>query len=394
MYKYALFSLLVPTFLFCKNNSLIQSCDNEDCCNFYDCIEKGSSGYLATEHREAGGIGYSNGFTSLDFFYSPNIKKRWFSFTDLQGHLFKNGKWAANSGVGLRYLPEWQNIIYGINTYWDYRKTKHTQFQQIGAGIEFLGPRWDVHINGYAPYNRQKHSYQTGFVKFQNNHALIYKKYEVAMSGLDLAAGYWIYDSDCFGIYSSLGGYYLKGNLHQETCGGLLQTKVRVTDWINISGQVSYDPLFNWNVQGAIFVRLPFGKKLKISTTESRSCKQALDLSRKLATPPERFEIIPTSTHKKTAIALDPITEEPLIFLFVNPPSDNNETFEGPNFLFEKTQQTSSRSYAVHIYPGSGADRNMNIGIVKPGSQVSSESEDEFTVESQFGPISIQKIIP
>ncbi|MDE3045922.1 MAG: inverse autotransporter beta domain-containing protein [Verrucomicrobiota bacterium] len=58
-------------------------------------------------------------------------------FLDARGHVFDNGKWAANAGVGLRTLKGTR--AYGINAYYDYRNTGRFHSNQIGAGLESLG---------------------------------------------------------------------------------------------------------------------------------------------------------------------------------------------------------------------------------------------------------------
>ncbi len=54
-------------------------------------------------HIESGGIGYEDGYTTLEAFLASDPSK-WAvtPFLDARGHVFDNGKWAANAGVGLR----------------------------------------------------------------------------------------------------------------------------------------------------------------------------------------------------------------------------------------------------------------------------------------------------
>ena len=53
-------------------------------------------------HIESGGIGYKNGYTTIEAFLSPDPNE-WIAtpFLDARAHVFNNGKWAANAGVGL-----------------------------------------------------------------------------------------------------------------------------------------------------------------------------------------------------------------------------------------------------------------------------------------------------
>jgi hypothetical protein len=90
---------------------------------------------VVLRHIESGGIGYSKGYTTLEAFLASD-PSQWKAtpFLDVRGHVFDNGKWAANAGVGLRAL--WGNRAYGINTYYDYRNTGRFHSNQIGAGLK------------------------------------------------------------------------------------------------------------------------------------------------------------------------------------------------------------------------------------------------------------------
>ena len=99
----------------------------------------GKQHYRTTiRHIESGGIGYEDGYTTFEAFLASD-PSQWkvTPFLDARGHVFNNGKWAANAGVGLRAL--WRNRAYGINTYYDYRNTGRFHSNQIGVGLETLG---------------------------------------------------------------------------------------------------------------------------------------------------------------------------------------------------------------------------------------------------------------
>ena len=104
----------------------------------------------AIRHIESGGIGYEDGYTTLEAFLSTD-PSQWSvtPFLDVRGHVFNSGKWAANAGAGLRALMG--NRAYGINTYYDYRNTGRFHSNQIGVGLETLGELLDFRINGYLP---------------------------------------------------------------------------------------------------------------------------------------------------------------------------------------------------------------------------------------------------
>ena len=103
------------------------------------CCEDGPRPMRVTaRHIEPNGIGYNQGYTTLEgFFSSDPWGGAWYPFLDLRGHAFNNGKLAANAGIGVRYLSG--SRIWGGNFYYDYRNTKHQHYNQVALGLEALG---------------------------------------------------------------------------------------------------------------------------------------------------------------------------------------------------------------------------------------------------------------
>ena len=144
----------------------------------------------AVRHIEAGGIGYQNGYTTLEVFLAsdPNL---WAAmpFLDLRGHVFNNGQGALNTGIGVRGMCGCR--AYGANVYYDYRTTHRKSYNQIGVGLETLGSLWDVRINGYFPVGDTVSSgYDLQFDSFQGNSLLVNRKFQYAMTGFDAEAGF------------------------------------------------------------------------------------------------------------------------------------------------------------------------------------------------------------
>lgn len=123
----------------------------------------------AIRHIESGGIGYEDGYTTLEAFFASDPSHGVITpFLDGRAHIFNNGKWAANTGIGVRAL--WGNRAYGINSYYDYRNTGRFNSNQIGLGLETLGELFDFRINGYFPVGRKTSSpYDSVFGSFFGN---------------------------------------------------------------------------------------------------------------------------------------------------------------------------------------------------------------------------------
>jgi hypothetical protein len=59
---------------------------------------------ITLRHIESNGIGYDQGYTTLEGFFHTSDPTQWVPFLDLRGHVFNNGKLAANVGLGLRHI--------------------------------------------------------------------------------------------------------------------------------------------------------------------------------------------------------------------------------------------------------------------------------------------------
>ena len=110
---------------------------------------------VTARHIDPGGIGYNQGYTTLEgFFPLYNGWDSWVLFLDARAHIFNNGRPACNAGLGTRYLT--QSRAWGLNAYYDYRKTNRQHYNQVGAGLESLGRVWDFRFNGYRCVGRKK----------------------------------------------------------------------------------------------------------------------------------------------------------------------------------------------------------------------------------------------
>lgn len=361
------------------------SCD-APCFSSCECCEGPNTAMVALRHIEPGGIGYGQGYTSLDFFWAPNLCGNWTGFIDARGHIFNDGKWASNLGIGLRFLPECSDVIVGGNLYWDWREARHTTFNQLGAGLELLFPCWDVRVDGYIPVGHDKKRYRNRFDRFKGHHALAFRKWELSLWGVDAALGRWLYRGNCFSLHAAIAGYYFGGDFDKHAAGGLFRAKVQFWDRVDLRGQVSYDHLFKWQGQGELAVNFRFGCPVNRYPRQTRCCTDILLLEERLVEQPERFEIIVTTTKKKTAPAINPITGNLLEFWFVNNTgSGGNGTIENPFPTLVQAQNASSPTDVIYIFPGNGTDSGMNAGITLKDFQILTSSFIPFPIQTKFG---------
>ena len=167
------------------------------------------------------GIGYKQGYSTLEVFFSSlnEERGRWLKFLDLRGHVFDNGKMAANAGIGLRRISS--SRVWGVNAYYDYRNTKHQHYNQIGTGLEMLGRMWDFRLNGYLPVgDKTSHLRHTHFDKFEGHHIILRSTKNFAMRGANVEMGRHIGS-----VYIAGGPYYLNGQgttIWGESCERVL----------------------------------------------------------------------------------------------------------------------------------------------------------------------------
>lgn len=339
---------------------------------------------IRVRHIESGGVGYNTGYTTLEAFLSgdPNSWKIT-PFFDGRAHLFDNGTWAANGGLGLR--SQLGNRIYGINTYYDYRGTKHLNYNQAGIGLESLGTLVDARINGYFPFGKKISSpYDTKFGYFSGHDLILSQRVEVAMKGVDAEAGFHVGNCDSWMFYAALGPYYFRGPDGPNAWGGKVRASVSYRDWVAFEAIETYDNVFHNHVQGQIAFSIPLGRKDKERRADSLYCRKIQPIARN--------EIIVLDHKRKHPIAIDPATGSPYFFVFVNNTSSSEGTFESPYPSLVQAQNNSVPNQIIYVFPGDGTTKNMEHGIVLQASQKRWGSATTHTLQTSQGSVTIPQM--
>ncbi|HUD01981.1 MAG TPA: inverse autotransporter beta domain-containing protein, partial [Rhabdochlamydiaceae bacterium] len=317
---------------------------------------------IGVKHIEAKGIGYKEGYSTLEAFFVGN-GLGFNPFLDLRGHVFNDGKWAANAGVGFRYLKECRT--YGMNLYYDYRNQRHS-YQQIGLGFESLGQVWDFRANGYLPVGKKEVFGHFRFDKFSGNHLYIKQKVDYAMAGADAEAGAHFFQNKDFDLYAGAGPYYFaKRDGGKNAIGGKARLTAWYKDYVSLEVSGSGDAVFHGIVQGTLGFYLPLGPK-KYS---EKCCRYQKQFQYRIARPVDRDEIIVLNHHTKSELAINPATGDPYHFLFVNNTSHSNGTFESPFSTLLTAQNASVPNDVIYVFPGDGTVTGMNAGITLQNSQ-------------------------
>ena len=214
-------------------------------------------------HIEGRGIGYRYGYTTLGTFLSPgSFSDNICPFIDLRGHVFNNGKWAVNAGLGIRYLDESHEAVFGGNVYYDYRRDR-SDYNQIGVGWEMLTQCYALRINGYIPVGRKNYRGSTNAFFYSDGFFATATRRESAFGGVDAeietSLNRWGFGNK-WDLYAAIGPYYYGSHHRREyTTGGKIRIGVEYMEYITLEVRASYDPIFHGIVQGLLGVTIPFG---------------------------------------------------------------------------------------------------------------------------------------
>ncbi len=342
-----------------------------NCSKKSDCNDACQSMRITARHIENEGIGYNTGYTTLEAFLAAPVD-RWsvMPFMDLRGHIFDDGHWAANGGLGLRTLQ--CDRIYGGYAYYDYRDTKHKGYNQVSFGLETMGTFWDLRLNGYvAVGHRKSRPYNIRFSHFGGNNIYYSEKFQYALSGANAEVGCYPLKMENITLYTGIGPYYLKGPGRGAVWGGQTRAKVMWKDYVGAELSYSYDHAFQNIVQGQVFLSMPFGPKASVRGREKRSCMDNNLLCQRMIEPVGKFEIIPVDSKRNKKVAIDPTTGNPFTIWFVNNLSHSAGTFESPFATLAAAETASHAGDLIYVYPGDLTSNGLSNGItLKDGQEL------------------------
>ena len=189
-----------------------------------------------------------------------------------------------NLGVGYRELVNNKLLSDGIAggmIWYDRRHTKRgSKFNQITAGLEWLGEQYDVRLNGYVPLNTSKSFTQgntsNSALGFVGNQILVNTDQSVveeSLPGLDLELGYKLdfMDgiTDVTRVYA--GGYHFQGDKVESVTGWRARIASDITSDVQIGARFQRDDVRGSQAYLEATVRFPFGNKKSFKTEGLRS---------------------------------------------------------------------------------------------------------------------------
>lgn len=330
------------------------------------------------------GIGYSEGYTTLEGFILPSCCNTVVPFVDIRAHLFDNGKFASNTGIGCRYLV--QNRVLGINTYYDYRNYLNKSYHSASIGMESLGEIYDLRINAYIPFGKgPSNFYNSMFNSFNQNNLIIDSSKNFILGGLSGEAEIHFDAISNLPLHFALGPYYLSGK-YASTWGGEMRGGIELfSKYCRLEGKVSYDHYFKWIGQVEIGVKIPIG-------SGCAPCGLKSVCLNRLVQPVVKHEIIPVGKYVSQSIAINPETNAPWVFWFVDNTSSSLGTYENPFSTLLQAQEASSIYEAIYVYPGDGTSTGMNAGIFLKEFQQFLGSSASHIVNTTRGSVEIKAL--
>lgn len=317
--------------------------------------------WVDLRHIEANGVGYNQGYSTLEGFFTlpRSLDKNYIPFLNLRGHIFNDGKLAANTGIGLRYLS---SLVWGINAYYDFRQTHHHTYNQVSMGFEILGKVWDFRWNGYFPLGEKTSGYyNTQFHSFRGNNFYISRKREIVLTGTNAEWGAHFKGGKHLGLYTAAGPYYLTGE-GRQTWGGKARLSATIYDCLGLQLSGSYDSIYHGIIQGELTIRMPLGGKKSVPKRAEMTCARDTALRQRAYQRIDRNEIIVASHKYQKSLAINPATGLPWVIWFVDNTSHSQGTFESPYNQLSQAISASSSNEAIIILTGDGTDNGLNAG--------------------------------
>ena len=305
------------------------------------------------KHREHNGIGYDTGYTTAEVFLAPQWKNNILPFADFRGHVFDDGRFATNAGLGLRY--DLSGYTIGGNFYYDFREAKNINPHQLAGGLELLSKYFDVRINGYGPITATKTERPAQFDGFSGHSAFFKRRLKAALPVLEGEIGAPL-GSRCgiANFYAALGPYYLfskrvNGCRLGDAVGGKGRLNLDIINRFNATFDTTYDKIFKWTFQGTVGVTIPFSRRQRLKDYKNFICAARNQL-------PHRVEIIPVECKTKRVRSSSNI-------IFVDNTSSSDGTFESPYPTTAMAINNSAPGDIIYIFPGDGTTTGYNTAL-------------------------------
>ncbi len=340
----------------------------------------GPGSRAAIGYRGPKGLGYDHGYATFSTFLSPSGERPFQPFIDLRGHVFNDGRWAANAGLGGRFALD--KAVLGLNAYYDFRDTKQLGGQnQVGGGFEVLSQWVDFRVNGYVPVGKTTGKECPCFDHFACNSAFARQVVRASLADIDAEIGFDVPRLKYVDLYFAVGPYYL---FEKTVCdyslggewGGRARVSLKVYDGVTLGGDITYDPIFNTKAQGWITLSFPFGPANMVQNGSRFKenypvpCDETARQFARMTQPVYRNEIIPVE-NKTRIFNINCECCCPSQIYFVNNCNcdEGCGTFENPFNTLSQAEGTAGEGDIIYVFPGDGTSNGMNTGFVMKDRQ-------------------------
>ncbi len=341
---------------------------------------------LSARHTQGDGVGYQDGFTSVDWFLpllASEPDSIWFG--DFRAILSTDAEFSSNFGTGYRWYEPDQNRIYGANIFWDTRQLDDFNFNQLGVGLQTFGEIIDLELNGYVPAVNDTHQQS---VQFSGNNLLVHSAN--AQSGMDFMMGYNVPPILEFNTRVLGGVYFYDSNQTPRTTGWRVRLETALQDWLAFSATAQDDELFGKTVVVSAELRRTINHDSNVVSDSMRHKFRNADGGRhddtirhRLADPIRRQQQIVLT--QNTQLATD-AGNVPLTFIHVVPGAAGTGTFENPYGTITNAMGDGLAPTSI-VYTPQGGAFIEDVALVA-GTQLRSNGPTQI-VQSMQGPLTL-----
>ncbi|MGJ3245094.1 MAG: right-handed parallel beta-helix repeat-containing protein [Elainellaceae cyanobacterium] len=306
---------------------------------------------------------------------------------------------------GHRAYSEVSDRIWGGYASVDNRRTDHSDFYQLGLGLESLGEVWDFRLNGYIPLGDTRQlvedrSFDTGFdlsSGFEGNLFVLSSRREqqrvrireAALGGFDAEVGARITewndgDGDLRG-YTGLYFYDAKGT--NSSLGWRLGLDVRPVQNIVLGISVQDDDIFGTNVVGSFSLTWPRVRSRGPIIDGQEVIARLGEPTRRTPTiAVDTQEDIETTIEETIAPLMNPEEEEPYRFVHVTlgRGSQGDGTFENPFGSLQSALDDSISDGSGIVYVDAGSNPEIPAFTIPDRVRVLSQGPVQFLAGMPF----------
>lgn len=341
-------------------------------------------------HDIGDGIGFDDSFTTFEYMTPIRGEYDWdILFSDMRFILRNDATVGANLGVGYRVYNTAMNRIFGANVYYDYRNTNVNDFNQLGIGLESLGPILDFRANAYIPDVGRVHGLlPNAFV----GHRLILRE-ETAMTGGDFETAVNLLDTARVQARVAGGVYYFDGHGNDNATGWRVRAEGAWDQQYWLDTSLQHDQVFGTTFSVGLAIRyahrfLPPSTQAQ-TTMDHKFFRRERDvqtgsIAHRLSAPVERLQNIVLTQRAEIATGAMGV---PLNFLHVVEGAAGTGTFEDPYGTLSAAMLDPDAGTSI-TYTPFGGNYVENVTLVA-GATILSNGPLQF-VSTQFG----QQLLP